>query len=136
MGQQLTTVIALFPAEANAGQSRDRRIQPEPACLGQLHDRRGRGEHLGQRCEIEDRIRLHGSRGGHQRHRAESTPIHDPAMLLEENHSARNMPGCYFLTDDFADPVAGGRPVRTDYQKQAKDDCKNCPSASASPAPP
>src|SRR5439155_2431273 len=89
MRHQLAHRDLAFAVRAELGPViRDRLFEPDFPLLDQLHHRRGGGDYLGQRCEVEDGVHPHRQRPRHDCPPPESPPIYDLALGADQDHCA------------------------------------------------
>ncbi len=77
----------------------------EPALVDQDHDRRGRGDRLGERCQIKDRVAGHCLRCRLDRPQSRRTGVGDPAPAPHQNDRAWDLPLRNGSVDGCIDPL-------------------------------
>ena len=85
------TVICPFPFCANSGRyAATGSFEPDASLIEQLHHRGCGGNHLGQRGQIEDRIRGHGFVRRFERPGPEGPAIDHRAIVADDHDAARH----------------------------------------------
>ena len=87
-------------------------IQPDFTLLHQLHHGGGRGDHFGERCQIENSVGGHGLAAGLQRAIAEGFAVDDLSVVPDQQHGAGHLVVVDGVEDDGVEDgefwIAGG----------------------------